>query len=324
MLNRPPVNNIVATQAGGAFAKGKNDDIFFSIGDFGSYSAAQNINSTYGKIYKYDGSRVSVFAIGVRNPQGLYFDNIRDLLFETEHGPKGGDEINEIHQGDNLGWPISTYGIDYGATGVEKYTPLPGQEKWGTHDFGKLPIFAYVPAVAPTAITVVHDGIFRQWVGSIIHASLRGNSIFRVFYEPGDSIFGVFYNTGHGTYSEAIINLKSRIRFLRQAGDGTLYAKSDPNIFYIIQPDWPGIRREDTDLDGEDSTAYEAGKCAHCHLPHESHSGIPNIYGLNKSVFIEAINRMISSTTRDERMVAIAKELTENQKLLLAKYFEKR
>ncbi len=306
----PKIETLVPTQSGGAMALDDKGNIYFGIGDFGSYPEAQDEKSSYGKIFVYNGKSTSLYAMGVRNPQGLYFDLASGSLLETEHGPKGGDEINDIKQNDNLGWPISSYGIDYSVSGIDHFHPLPGEEKWGSHDFGKQPLFVYMPSIGITDLTVISpQSMFKGWAGSALVGSLRGNSIYRVKVEKG-----------RGVYSEPIIDLKQRIRFLRQAENGTLYAKADPDFFFVLQLDWPGVRRNDADVENSTSILDKASSCKVCHLPNEQ-AGIPKIFGMKPDSMLAAFKRLATSTTANQQMVGIAKGLSPDEMIGLAKYF---
>ena len=111
---------------GGNLKKFKDNKIVLSIGDYESYEFVgdddpQNINSLYGKIITVDldTKKIDILSKGHRNPQGLFYDSKNDILFTTEHGPQGGDEINvnvspNFNKIKNYGWAISSYGEHYG------------------------------------------------------------------------------------------------------------------------------------------------------------------------------------------------------------------
>ncbi|WP_297297198.1 PQQ-dependent sugar dehydrogenase [uncultured Methylovirgula sp.] len=311
LFDCPNIESLIGTQAGGSISLDEIGNIYFSVGDFGFNIAAQDAQSPYGKILKFDGHSVSNYAIGLRNSEGLYFDPETKKLFDTDQGPKGGDELNEVEQGDNFGWPISSYGISYLHVGNADFRPARGEEQWGHHDFGKKPLFAYVPDIGVTDLTVVHtNSMFKDWGGSVLIASLRGNGIYRVLLDDG-----------RGMYSEPIINLKSRIRYLKQDSDGTLYAKADPDLFYVIQLDWPDVRREDPQIDRGSVILDEARTCETCHLPHVSHAGIPDIYDLKLGEITSNLKRLATSETADPVMRGIAKALTPEEIRQLDSYF---
>ena len=107
---------------GGRIVKYKDNTLLFSTGDYRSRKFSQDDNSIFGKILKIStlDKTYNIFSKGHRNPQGLHYDNVNDLIISTEHGPWGGDEINIISQYNNFGWPISSYGKHY----CEKKVPL--------------------------------------------------------------------------------------------------------------------------------------------------------------------------------------------------------
>jgi len=302
----PNITSLVPTQAGGGIALDHKNNFYFSIGDMGSYSAPQNIDSSYGKIFKYDGEQVSIYASGSRNSQGLFFDSKSNALYETEHGPKGGDELNLIMKGDNLGWPYSTYGEDYTANGDSHFVRLPGEERWAGHSFGKKPIFSYSPAIAPTSVLIVNDNsMFKDWRGDALISTLKEKSIYRVSLDGGQAVS-----------SEKLINLNSRIRFMVQAEDGTIYAKSDSNIFYEIILDWKKLPQN---INIENTVS----QCNKCHQYKIVNDGIPNIYGGGEELFVTKLNIIANSSISNKIMQGLVSSLTANEIIKLAEYYNK-
>ena len=102
--------------AGGRMVIHKNDKMLLTVGDFSHFNVAQNDSLNFGKIILIDlkTGESKFFSKGHRNPQGLLYLEEEDVILSTEHGPKGGDEINKIIQNNNYGWPIASYGIQYG------------------------------------------------------------------------------------------------------------------------------------------------------------------------------------------------------------------
>ena len=94
-----------------------NREIILTIGDFLQYEKPQDLNSVFGKIVKINvlNKNYEIISYGHRNPQGIYFNKDNQILLETEHGPKGGDEVNfiDINRIENFGWPVSSYGQHY-------------------------------------------------------------------------------------------------------------------------------------------------------------------------------------------------------------------
>jgi cytochrome c2 len=167
--------------AGGRITRLDRDHVLFSTGDHGwvgvrGYPAlAQDDDSTLGKILlvKVPTNEVAIFAKGVRNPQGLTVDS-KGRIWETEHGPRGGDELNLIVKGQNYGWPESTYGTDYGPR------PWPLNPQQGIHDFGRPPQFAWSPSIAPSNLLEVTGAEFPLWRGDLLVASLAGQTLHRL------------------------------------------------------------------------------------------------------------------------------------------------
>jgi len=125
------------------------------------------------------GSTSKEFARGFRNPQGMFVDRT-GLVWATEHGPEGGDELNVVGQGDHLGWPQATYGTDYG----DKSWAL--DMSAGRHENFKKPIFSWIPSVAPSQLTEVTVG-WPEWEGGLLIGTLRLESLLRTRLE-GSSV----------------------------------------------------------------------------------------------------------------------------------------
>ena len=133
-------NEFTASQSGGRIINYDTDHIIVSIGDYRERHLAQDQNSINGKILKINknDSSYEIISMGHRNPQGLYFDREENFILETEHGPKGGDEINliELNQSKipNYGWAIASYGEHYTSTD-EKYERYPLYKSHSNHGF---------------------------------------------------------------------------------------------------------------------------------------------------------------------------------------------
>ena len=150
-------------QSGGKIISFDKNYIIFSIGDYRSRHLAQDIKSINGKIIKIninDGD-YEIISMGHRNPQGLYFDKENNFILETEHGPKGGDEINliDINQLNNdkiinYGWAISSAGEHYGGkieANKMKYNKYPLYKSHKEHGFIE-PLKSFVPSIAISEI----------------------------------------------------------------------------------------------------------------------------------------------------------------------------
>ena len=161
-------NNSSATSHhyGSRIAFDDRGHIFFTVGDRGSRFLAQDLSADQGKVHRLntDGSipkdnpfygrknaRKSIWSYGHRNPQGLYYHKQSGKLWEQEHGPRGGDEINLIGKGKNYGWPIITYGREYSGPKIGEGTRKVGMEQ---------PVQYYVPSIAPCGLEIFKGRIY--------------------------------------------------------------------------------------------------------------------------------------------------------------------
>ena len=148
-------NKFNAHQSGGRIINLDNETILLSIGDFRARNLSQNLNSIFGKILKINKSdkSYSFLSIGHRNPQGLYFNEEKNIIISSEHGPRGGDELNIIKTNqrdvENFGWDISSYGEHY--TKEDKLNiPLKKSHK----DFGFIePVYYFTPSIGVSEIS---------------------------------------------------------------------------------------------------------------------------------------------------------------------------
>jgi glucose/arabinose dehydrogenase len=200
--------------------------LFFSHGDRGGPTTpenlAQSLTSVTGKIHRlYDDGRVpednpfvktpgavpSIWAYGVRNPQGLVYDAGADRLWETEHGPRGGDELNNIRKGANYGWPVVTYGINYSGTPITSTTSRPGMED---------PVVQWTPVIAASGLELYHGDKFPRWHGNLFAGGLAGKKLVRLQLQ-GAAV----------TRQEDLLAGSGRIRDVRAFNDGFLYVLYD-------------------------------------------------------------------------------------------------
>lgn len=139
---------------------------------------AQLDDSVYGKILFFDLSTkdFQIFSKGHRNPQGLHIFN--NLIFSTEHGPKGGDEINLIEFGKNYGWPISSYGEPYNFI----YNDNNGYKFLKNHSMQNFqePIYSFVPSIGISQIIKIPENFSIFWKKNFLVSSLNGRSLYRV------------------------------------------------------------------------------------------------------------------------------------------------
>jgi cytochrome c2 len=135
---------------------------------------SQDDLSSYGKTILINLADFSLqpFSKGHRNPQGLFVDS-PEAIWETEHGPQGGDELNLIKRGANYGWPSVTYGTEYGAHF------WPGDPTPGSHSGYSEPFFSWVPSIGVSSVLVVHGAEFKLWDADVLVVSLRDGALYR-------------------------------------------------------------------------------------------------------------------------------------------------
>ena len=193
--------------------------LYFSAGERGAHFVnPQDITRDNGKIYrlKDDGSipadnpfvgkagaKEAIYSYGHRNPQGLVKNPVTGAIWDHEHGPKGGDEINIIKKGANYGWPVVTYGIDYDGTSISNISQKPGMED---------PIYYWVPSIAPSGMTFVTGDRYPEWKGDLLVGSLKFQYLELVKLD-GDKITG----------RQKIATDIGRVRNVAQAPDGYIY-----------------------------------------------------------------------------------------------------
>jgi len=155
--------------------------IFFTVGDRGQRERAQDLLSDNGKVYRMKedgvvptdnpftnqkGVNPLIWSYGHRNPQGLYFDITKGELWEQEHGPRGGDEINLIQKGKNYGWPVITYGREY-------HGPKIGDGSTHRKNMEQ-PMYYYVPSIAPCGLSMYFGNAFPEIKGAFLSGALAG------------------------------------------------------------------------------------------------------------------------------------------------------
>ena len=119
------------------------------------------------------GAVKTIWSYGHRNPQGFDVDPKTGALWESEHGPRGGDELNVIEKGKNYGWPVATYGMNYDGTPM---TPTAVTEAPGMVN----PVLHWTPSIAVSGITFYRGDKFPKWKGNLFAAALAGQQLARL------------------------------------------------------------------------------------------------------------------------------------------------
>lgn len=190
--------------------------MFFSIGDRGHKDMAQDITRPNGKIHRLhhdgrvpkgnpfvgrEGAYASIFSYGHRNPQGLVYSDGR--LWSTEHGPKGGDELNNVLAGANYGWPRVSYGRNYSGTELTPYSSMEGMES---------PMSQWTPSIAACGLAAYSGNMFSDWNGYLLAGALK--------YEELRLIKLV---NGQYQSEQIILKNKGRVRAVATGLDGAIY-----------------------------------------------------------------------------------------------------
>ena len=161
-----------------------------------------------------EGYKPEIYAYGVRSPQGLTFDE-KGQLWETEFGPRGGDEINLIQPGQNYGWGDVTYGIEYSGEKINNGTT----QKAGTEQ----PVYYWDPVVSPSGITF-YTGNIDEWKNNLFIACLSGQHINRIVLKD-NKVVGE---------ERLLLDQKERFRDVLNGMDGNLYGITDSGKFFKI------------------------------------------------------------------------------------------
>lgn len=194
--------------------------LFISVGERGNEKQnPQSLNDNQlGKIHRINpdgsipadnpfkdkkGKPTSIYCYGNRNPQSLAFNPATNELWETEHGPRGGDEINIIKPGNNYGWPLTSYGINYDGNTITDKTQAPGITD---------PILYWLPSIAPSGMAFVSGDIYKPWKGALLVGSLRFKYL-NLCYLNGNKVTG----------QEKLLKNIGRVRDVRQGPDGYIY-----------------------------------------------------------------------------------------------------
>ncbi|HEU4708632.1 MAG TPA: PQQ-dependent sugar dehydrogenase [Methylophilaceae bacterium] len=224
-LSRPAIKEpLLGHQVGGKLALGENDKIIYlSIGDFSKPDRVQDKTTSLGKVIKIDLQRLNAraFAMGFRSPSGgLMYDRESKELWLTEHGPRGGDEINLVLEGKNYGWPLVSYGTIYEREGMGNYYG----NKFNSHEGYEKPAMVFVPSIgigpiAKYASTGKHD----YWDNDYFVAGMASHTLYRIKKEGTRLVYAEPVLTGY------------RIRAMKIDQNGNFYLKTDTNQLLISE-----------------------------------------------------------------------------------------
>jgi aldose sugar dehydrogenase len=198
--------------------------LYFSIGDRGNMSTAQDINNSMGNLFRlHDDGRIpadnpfvgregldEIFAYGLRNIQGMATHPETGVIWTNLHGPRGGDELN-VHDkpGANYGWPEITYGVNYNGTPITEHTEMEGMEQ---------PVMHWTPSIAPSGMSFVTSDYYPGWQGDVLNGALAFQLISRIVLDGDEFV-----------HEERILEGIGRIRDVHEAPDGFIYFSNESN-----------------------------------------------------------------------------------------------
>lgn len=199
---------------GTRFLFDKTGHVFYTLGERGAMTNAQDLSIPLGKIHRINDDGTipkdnpfvntpnaipSIWSYGHRNPEGLAWDPVTGLMWESEHGPTGGDEINIIEKGKNYGWGVISMGQQ---PGITKRTE-PGME---------VPVVYYTPTIAPSGMAFYSGSKYPGWKNNLFVAALAGQQLRRLEIK-GRAV----------VHEEAVFEQFGRVRAVTTGPDGLFY-----------------------------------------------------------------------------------------------------
>jgi glucose/arabinose dehydrogenase len=233
---KPDLPRTRAANEGGRIAIGRDGNLFVTIGDRSQsppWQMAQKLDNDLGKIIHITpdgapapgnpfigkpGALPEIWSYGHRSEEGLTINPKTGELWETEHGPRGGDEINTPMAGKNYGWPVIVHGIDYpGETIGQGITEKAGMEQ---------PLYYWDPVIAPSGLAFYTGKLFPQWTNSLFVGALRGQTLDRLTF------------AGKKVVSEEplLVAEHDRIRDVRIGPEGAVYVLTDSGKLLKLTP----------------------------------------------------------------------------------------
>lgn len=209
-----------------------DETLLVTVGDGFEYrEQAQNLQSALGKIVRIDDEgnippdnpfikrdrvKPEIWSYGHRNPQGIVYDASAKTIYAHEHGPMGGDELNQIQPGSNYGWPFATDGLDYSGAYVSPLTSYPGTEP---------PLVQWTPSLAPSGLGQCRNCQWPEWEGDLFVGMLAGKHVRRIHFQPD------------GTVKEMALfgELNARIREVNFGPDGALYLLLENSLGQVLK-----------------------------------------------------------------------------------------
>lgn len=232
LLYKATPNTTKGQHFGSRIAFDNDGYLYFSVGDRGDRDVnPQDITRDGGKIYRLndDGTiptdnpfvnsedaKKAIYSYGHRNPQGLVKNPETGEIWNHEHGPQGGDEINIIKKGANFGWPLITYGINYSGTPITDKTAMEGMEQ---------PVHYWVPSIAPSGMAFISTDMYAGMKGNLLVGSLKFQYVENVIFENNKVV-----------KREKLLPEIGRVRDIKEGPDGFMYIAVEGKGIYKLVP----------------------------------------------------------------------------------------
>jgi glucose/arabinose dehydrogenase len=202
--------------------------VYIGVGDRNEQSPAQELGNHKGTVLRlHDDGRVprdnpfvgragakpEIFSYGHRNPQGMTLHPVTGALWASEHGARGGDEINVVRAGRNYGWPAITHGVDYSGAPISPDTARPGMEQ---------PVLHWTPSIAPSGLAFYAGDRFPRWRGNLLGGALAGEQLRRVVLDGERPVRQEVVLRGHGRIRAVAVGPDGHVYLLTDASDGRL------------------------------------------------------------------------------------------------------
>jgi glucose/arabinose dehydrogenase len=197
----------------------KMGDLFITVGERGNEKEnPQDLARGLGKIHRinddgtipadnpykdHTGKVTSVYSYGHRNPQGMAVHPTTGIIWENEHGPRGGDEINLIAKANNYGWPLTSFGINYNGKIITDKSTAPGITD---------PLLYWLPSIGPSGMAFITGDRYKPWKGHLLVGSLRFKYLNLCYLKNGKVV-----------KQEILLKNIGRVRDVRMGPDGYIY-----------------------------------------------------------------------------------------------------
>ena len=208
-------------------------DLYITVGDRGNRDLAQSLQTHNGKVIRLlengsvpddnpfvgrEGAQPEIWTYGHRNPQGIARNPLTGTIWVSEHGPQGGDEINELHRAANYGWPLVTYGEEYGGGKIGIGTTLAGTAQ---------PLTYYVPSIGPGGIGFYVGDKYPFWGNSLLVSGQHSSQVSRVMLKDD------------GIEQKTRLRMNMRVRDLQVGPDGFIYLLADGSRLVRLEVESP-------------------------------------------------------------------------------------